>query len=243
VVGYTTFNEVQVLREKVLPLKPDVIVLQTCMNDVVDPELHWNRWSRTRRTAPPEAFPNPVMLEGSGAKVAAQREIWLARSRIVTEVRLLLLQLGLFTSNSEMNIEKNGSLWPTYTTYESNADLLPLTNYDSPEWHWLRAQLDQLRKLAGQTPVVLMIVPLAYELTPGYPLDPESQFMRYCQETGITCLNLREKFLGHAPEDLYVMKKPGSYPNLPDVWHFNRAGHELSARALAELLKEKGLIP
>ena len=88
-----------------------------------------------------------------------------------------------------------------------------------------------------------MVVPLAYELTTGYPLDPEAQFMRYCNDTGITCLNMREKFQGHTPEELYVMSKPGSYPNLPDVWHFNRAGHELAARELADLLKTKGLLP
>lgn len=243
--GFTTYNEVRWLRDRILALEPDLVVLQTCMNDIANPAWHWNKKSSVELVPPVEAFPDP-----------AQRTIpvpeWsflsspLSYSMLFTTGYMIYLKGQQRTLEIDIGVTQNGRFWPTYITAEADSTLLPLTDYTSQEWGWLRAQLDLAHSVSASRgiPLLLLVVPLAYELEAGYPLQPEAGFMRYCNEKGLRCLNLRETFKGRRADELFIMNSGKHLPTLPDVWHLSPAGHAAAADALYELLvpEVRGLV-
>src|SRR5262249_53236366 len=60
VLGYTAYNEVEYYRARGRAFPPDLVLVAVCMNDVVDPELHWSGTPREMPNVPAEAIPNPA---------------------------------------------------------------------------------------------------------------------------------------------------------------------------------------
>lgn len=59
VMGYTAYNEVQFYIHKGRLFQPDIVVIALCLNDVVDPLLHWNYTKEKIMNIPEESIPNP----------------------------------------------------------------------------------------------------------------------------------------------------------------------------------------
>lgn len=242
--GYTTYNEVRYLRDQLMQFSPDLVILQTCMNDITNPSWHWNVVSSIQLTPPDDAFPNPELknqpLPGKNFFEDPIKNSMLYT--IGTIAYLKYMNLGI---EKDVGVIQNGKFWPTYITAESELTLLPYLNYLSPEWVWLRKQLDigvQITK-EKQVPFMLLVVPLAFELDENYPYDPDRNFMRYCEESGIPCLNLLKDFKGRDPKEFFIMRAGSRFPNLADVWHFNRNGHRVTADSIAHYLKSRDLLP
>ena len=90
----------------------------------------------------------------------------------------------------------DGRRWPTYITGEDTISIEMLTDYDSPEWMWLRGMYDRLADEVASdgARLVIMVLPLAYQMDAEYPFLPQSLFARYCEERSLMCLDLLPAF-------------------------------------------------
>ena len=238
VVGYSAFNEARLYRDKLAALGSDTVIVQTCLNDIVEPELHWSVVSRVPFTIPDEAYPSaerrtPHVLPFLGSLLKLNP---LHRSQLFRGLVTLSFSFQELYIQNHVGVDRDGQFWPTYISGQSLSDFTPLLDYGSPESRWLRTQYDLLAESvsAHGARLHLLIVPLSYQLLPGYPLAPEDMFTRYCNERGLACLNLRQALQGHAPEEIFIQNNGPAL--MPDVWHFSQRGHELVAQALADFL-------
>jgi GDSL-like Lipase/Acylhydrolase family len=242
VLGYTAYNELQYYRAKGRIFEPDLVLIAFCMNDVVDPELHWSDTPREVPEVPLEAIPNREYhathvraLLGPSLPFIGRRSYLLRRLERLGDPRARPeWREGRFVTIA-------GRRWPTYLTQEDDLGIQVLTDYESPEWRWLRriyARLDDAVTADGGRLVVL-VMPLSYQLEDGYPFKPEREFARYCRETGVACVDALAPLREHRDEGVF----PPAGGDGGDIWHLTTRGHEVIARTLERSLTAAGLVP
>jgi lysophospholipase L1-like esterase len=242
VLGYTAWNELEYYVARGRSFEPDLVLVAFCMNDVVDPELHWSGTPREVPKVPAEAIPNPEYhrthverLLGPALPLVGRRSYLLRR---VAELRDPRRRPGWDDGRFAV---VGGRRWPTYVTDEDDLGIQVLCDYESPEWRWLRGVYARLRAAVEQdrARLAVLVVPLAYELEDGYPFRPEEAFARYGLESGLPCLDLREPLRAHRAEGVF----PASDGGRPDVWHPTPRGHAVIARELDAFLTARGMLP
>ena len=236
VSGYTPYNQLQqyVSRDPDIPV--DLVVVAFAMNDIVDPELHWNYTEDAIENIPPEAYPNLQYHEEHVVPIleARRRE----REQGSTELGRLVrsaINVTNITDQEASYTVVHGRRWPTYITGEDTISIESLTDYDSPEWVWLRGMYD---RLAGEVSsdgaqLIIVVLPLAYQMDAEYPFLPQSLFARYCEERSLLCLDPLPAFRERGGDALFLGEQLGYI----DVWHLSDRGHDVVADELHELLK------
>jgi hypothetical protein len=248
VVAYTAYNERQFYAHHLRDLHPDLVVISFCMNDVVDPVLHWAKLvagSFAAERLPADAIPDPAYHEAHAmplfreerrAEASLSRRL-LGRSELYRRAVAPLLAAGV----PDTHVVSGGKSFPSYLTGDDTLGMDVLMDYGSPEWSWLRAQydgmLEDMRRDGAR--VAILVNPLQYQLMEGYPLFPQRLFERYCQERGVPCLDLVPALREHGGEALFFGKRE----NEVDVWHYTSAGHVVVGEALAAFLRREGLLP
>jgi lysophospholipase L1-like esterase len=243
--GYTPYNELHYFLEVGRSFEPDLVLAAFCMNDVVDPLLHWNRRRRLLEV-PAEAIPNPAYHEAV-AEPRFRRRMWAARaashSALLGRLAALLVP-SVAEDWRERCYRTRDGRQPDCLTLEDELGIEVLLDEESPEWRWLRGQYDQLSdavREAGASLAVL-VFPLAYQMDPEYPHRPQAPWERYCRARGLACLDLLPAFRVAAaraapPAD------PEHYDALwIDVWHPSPAGHAVAAEAIRAFLGREGLL-
>ena len=241
VSGYTPYNELHYYRSKLSSLRADVVVVAFVMNDVVDPYLHWNYTKEAIPNIQIEAVPN---LEYHNDHVLPQLESMRSPSLLDRSPQYDLIRSRLTAVTIDLNENSydyvSGQRWPTYITGEDTVSIKVLLDYDSPEWEWLRSTYDQLNTAVtddGAT-LVILVLPLAYQLDEAYPYLPQVQLARYCRESSIPCLDVLTAFREHAGEKLFLGRDFG----FNDIWHLTERGHQLVAEELEVFILEQGLL-
>jgi hypothetical protein len=184
---------------------------------------------------PPEAIPDPAYHSTHVARLLGPRlPIIGRRSEILRRLALLRDPRRDPSWPARLSTRVGGRLWPTYLTGEDDLGIQVLTDGGSPQWRWLRGVYGRLRAAveADGARLVVLIVPLAYELEDGYPFRPQDEFQRYCQEERLTCVDVLEAFRAHRGEGLF----PPAQGDWADIWHPTVAGHRLIARELSAAL-------
>ena len=241
VSGYTPYNQLQqyVSRDRDIPV--DVVIVAFAMNDIVDPELHWNYTEDAIENIPIEAYPNLRYHEEQVVPILkARRE---EREQGGTELGRLVRSVVNVTNITDQDasyVVVDGRRWPTYITGEDTISIEVLTDYDSPEWVWLRGMYDRLADEAAKDGAQLVIVflPLAYQMDAEYPFLPQSQFARYCEERSLMCLDLLPAFRERGGEALFIGERLGYI----DIWHLSERGHDVVAAELSAFLEQHDLI-
>ena len=115
-----------------------------------------------------------------------------------------------------------------------------LTDYDSPEWVWLRGMYDRLADEVASdgARLVIAVLPLAYQVDAGYPFLPQSLFARYCEERSLMCLDLLPAFRERGGAALFLGERLGYI----DIWHLSERGHDVAAAELRAFLERHDLI-
>lgn len=222
VPGYSPYNELYWLREKGALLQPDAVVIQFCLNDVVDPLPQWNLMLGDAITAdlvPDEAVPNP----------AAHRR--LLRLQTLRRFRLFTVLENAWTH--EVTVEGR----PAYLTEEQPLSIEVYSHPNAPEIRWLRRMYAQLVAEAKRlTPTVaILFVPLAYELEPDYPVQSPREVMRsIAQENHVPMIDLTPPLGVVGPQRAFRLGSPGSH----DIWHLSEEGHDIAAREIAASLEQ-----
>jgi lysophospholipase L1-like esterase len=243
VSGYTAYNEWQQYLSKGRAFGADVVVVAFCLNDVVNPRLHWGDAPGVK--IPDEAIPNldydrrhvlPRMRELSQRPAVDARPALLRRSRLYGALEPALKRL--FSKPRDFG---EGQRVPTYLTGEDAISIEVLMDDAAPEWLWLTDIYGRLRDAAradGAT-LVVALFPLAYQLDEGYPFLPQQRLRRFCEQNAIHCLDLLPAFKRHPKRDLFLLERSG----YQDVWHLTEYGHRVSADELLRFMHEQRLLP
>jgi hypothetical protein len=241
VSGYTPYNQIQqyVSRDRDVPV--DLVIVAFAMNDIVDPELHWNYTEDAIENIPPEAYPNLRYHEEHVAPILESRRR--ERDQGSTELGRLVRSAIDVTNISDQDASYtvvDGRRWPTYVTGEDTISIEALTDYDSPEWVWLRGMYDRLADEVASdgAQLVIAVLPLAYQMDAGYPFLPQSLFARYCEERSLLCLDLLPAFRERGGEPLFLGEQLGYI----DIWHLSDRGHDVVAGELRAFLEQHDLI-
>ena len=241
VSGYTPYNQLQqyVSRDREIPV--DVVVVAFTMNDIVDPELHWNYTEDAIENIPPEAYPNMQYHEEHVVPIleARRREREQGSTELARLVRSAINVTNITDEEASYTIV-DGRRWPTYITGEDTISIETLTDYDSPEWVWLRGMYDRLADEVAKegARLVIVVLPLAYQLDAEYPFLPQSQFARYCEGRSLLCLDPLPAFQERGGESLFLGERFG----YTDIWHLSDRGHDVVAGELRAFLEQYDLI-
>ena len=241
VSGYTPYNQLQqyISRNREIPV--DLVAVAFAMNDIVDPELHWNYTEDAIENIPTEVYPNLRYHNEHVVPIleARRRE----REQGSTELGRLVrsaVNVKNITDQEASYIMVDGHRWPTYITGEDTISVEVLTDYDSPEWVWLRGMYDRLADevaLDGAR-LVIVVLPLAYQMDAEYPFLPQSLFAKYCEERSLLCFDLLPAFRERGGEALFLGERLGYI----DIWHLSERGHDVVAAELSSFLERHDLI-
>ncbi|MDQ3803758.1 MAG: GDSL-type esterase/lipase family protein [Acidobacteriota bacterium] len=246
VSGYGPYNELHYYLTRGREFGADVVVVAFCMNDVVNPRLHWGDAPGVE--IPDEAVPNldydrrhvlpkiRQMNEGAGRAAGDGGPPLLKHSRLYAALEPALKRL--FARPRDFG---EGRRVPTYITGEDTISIEVLLDESSPEWLWLTSLYTRLRDAvrADGATLVVALFPLAYQLDEGYPFLPQRRLAAFCERNSIISLDLLPAFRRRAKGDIFLLDNSGYH----DVWHLTEEGHRASAEALLRLMQEKGLLP
>lgn len=262
VAGYTAYNELQYYLTKGREFEADIVMVAFCMNDVVNPRLHWMYTEDPIFDIPADAIPNhdydlnfalPRLVERGRKRLERLND--LKKQEIQPEtlsgrIQSLLKYSELYGAlepriehifqNNTQNIAQTRSGIPTYITGEENVGIEVLLDKSSPEWRWLTSIYDRLHNAvqADNAKLIIVFFPLAYQLDVDYPFLPQKNLAEYCKERSIFCLDLLPPFRQYPKGDIFFVNNPVYY----DIWHLTEFGHELSAREILRFLQEKELV-
>lgn len=248
VIAYTAYNEQKYWASKGKDLHPNLVIISLCLNDVVDPALHWmflvDEFSVD--SVPEEAIPNPVYhrdhaMPLARRKLAQQGALY---NKLLRKSELYKRAIApLFSSPPvpDTTVTAGGKRLPAFLTGEDTLSMEVLMDYESPEWRWLRGQYDamvgSIRKTGAE--VMVLVNPVQYQLMPGYPLFPQTLVERYCKERALRCFDVLPDVRDHGGEALFY----GKFNGVVDVWHYTPAGHQVIADALRGYLEREKLLP
>ncbi|HZI19437.1 MAG TPA: SGNH/GDSL hydrolase family protein [Pyrinomonadaceae bacterium] len=249
VSGYTAYNELQYYLARGREFEADVVLLAFCLNDAVNPRLHWGDAPGVR--FPAEAIPNqtydrehvlPKMRAASerARRRAPRPSAWrrlLDRSELYRAVAPGVA--GLFRRGDEGLAHTPGGV-PVYLTAEDEISIETLTG-DTPEWRWLTdiyGRLDGAVRADGAR-LFVALFPLAYQLDEGYPFFPQRRLAEFCERRGVPALDLLPALARGGKARVFMLNNSGYY----DVWHLSEEGHALAAKELLRALSARGLLP
>jgi lysophospholipase L1-like esterase len=237
VSGYTPFNEYYFYREKIRKYRPDIVVLQICLNDIVNPQLHWNIIDEGI-AVPREAVPD---WEDHQRRVVPLEE---KRKRGKAVHRSALL--GFIESRIRKRADKNrtenvghtvidGKSWPIFLTVEDTVTIQDW-NEQAPEWAWFREWILKIKSEVESDAAhfVLLFAPMAYQMEEGYPFRPQELIAEFCGANAIPFLDLLPEFIARRDEAPFM----GTAKGFDDVWHFSPRGHEIAAESLDRFLRD-----
>lgn len=241
VSGYTPYNQLHqyINRDREIPAA--FVVVAFSMNDIVDPELHWNYTEDAIENIPIEAYPNLRYHEERVVPILEVRRR--EREQGSTELGRLVrstVNVTNITDHDASYAVVAGRRWPTYVTGEDTISIEALTDYDSPEWVWLRGMYDRLADEVAKdgARLAIVVLPLAYQMDAEYPFLPQRQFARYCEERSLMCLDLLPAFRARGGEALFLGERLG----YTDIWHLSDKGHAVVASELKEFLDQPVLM-
>lgn len=249
VSGYGAYNELHYYLAKGREFGADIVVVAFCMNDVVNPRLHWGDAPFVK--IPDAAIPNldydrkhilprlqKLKEQQARPPTKSAGPTLLKHSELYRAIEPGLKRLFGGGGNDTPDPARPT---PTYITGEDTISIEVLLDESSPEWRWLTGIYDQLHRAVREDRAELVVVlfPLAYQLDEGYPFFPQRRIAEYCERNSIPCLDLLPSFKRHRKEEVFLLQDSGYY----DVWHLTGYGHELAAEEILSFMRGKGLLP
>ena len=258
VPGYSAYNELQWYLHRGRSMAPDLVVVTLCLNDVVNPRLHWGTTAGLLIVVPDEAIPN-LQFDRAVVRPALAKQLKIAPERLTRREPSVLDSSALFrfvrqrmTSRAvdpvqaELQRERHRA-GPSRTdvltmlTGEDTLSIEVLVEADSPERRWLDGIYGQLRDAveADGAALVVVMVPLSYQLDADYPFVPQRDMASRWNDAGLPCLDLLPALRRGTASELFLLDRDGRQY---DIWHPTEAGHERIADELLRFLDARDLL-
>jgi len=240
--GYTPYTEWQYYREFLRRFQADLVIVAFCMNDIVNPALHWKAQKEYFRDIPAGAFvdfqEHRRLIEPMLYGIRPQWIEWFRGSALYRDLEN---RWDLWIRRALRYHKTNGRSWPVYVADEMSPDIRVLTDRESGAWQWLGSVYDDFRRdvEADGARFAVLVLPLAYQLNEGYPYLPQNAFAEYAAEKGILLLDPLPFFREHRSEKIFMGRH--RYHER-DIWHLTPRGHELLAAFLASRLRDAVLL-
>ncbi len=242
VPGYSTYNELAWYRARGRGMGADLVVLGVCLNDVVDPLLHWTHlehrpWSEIReveRSIPIAAVPDPDYHRRHVLDPLRRQRVrlWLAdHSALLRRFGAVggwAGPLGGVERPHSRSVSVDGRAWPVQLTAEDELPITVWTDADSPQWAWFRSTIEDLQAATSEdgTRLALVVFPLAYQLDPQYPYLPQERMASHALSSDLAFL------------DLLPALRAADAPFVEgDDWHLSAEGHAVAAAALESFVE------
>jgi lysophospholipase L1-like esterase len=202
-----TQEELSLLEDRGLALRPDVVLLGVSLNDPL------GTWSGADVPAPDEL----------------SRYSALAQALAILRLRMRLAAHPLVTWNDELE------RLPWRSDPEAFRELAHAARLDwgvawrEPAWAGVDRELERLRALADAHGfgVALVVFPVAYQVEAEFaPRAPQERLERRARELGFAYLDLLPALRRHSSESVFL-----------DHAHLDARGHALVAEALARFLR------
>jgi lysophospholipase L1-like esterase len=202
VPGYSTFQQLRYLQLDGLNLHPDMIILQFCLNDVVE------------RYASLAQYGGDNVFLGIDTRHAIQGLYgWLIRNSRSFEALIRLLQ-GLARDRQEYDVNK-------MTTGQLSPQLVEA-------WNVTLSEIEGIRDIAftNHIPFLVVIAPYRFQLDqPQKENQPQKILLDYADQHHIHVVDLLPYFFSFRRQNKNV-------PLFHDASHFSTYGHALTADVL-----------
>jgi lysophospholipase L1-like esterase len=222
--AYTTWQELDVLRDEGARCDPDLVVLQFCFNDVDD----LTNWNPSLISGVQLPFEFSTIDHWSGF-VRAGRS-WLAHRRF--EKTLAELRFA----HQQSPRRPDGGLFRTEDLHRE-----PISEEVQAAWDLILTHLDEFDDLcrSRRLPWVFVVFPLMEQLEIDDPrLRPQKYLADWAARRGVHHLDLLPIFRDYMAEN---GRKPRHL--MFDPTHPTSEGSRIAAEALRRLLNERQLIP
>lgn len=264
VVGYSTDQELELLRKTIEKAKPDFVVLAFYENDIADNTRRQSLWYPKYKKPLFELHGDSLVLSNKDELArqkltAEQQSVSLSqrhRSLLLSSAVLRLARFSVrktlyaHTLKSAPNLE--AEVWARNNSYR-----IFQTEEMKNAWVLTERLLLETSQLCEQhgTHLVVTYIPRALEIVPGIleaelhkfqspdapsafdPALPEHILREVTARHGIRFAEMRRAFLAsNQPESLYL-------PEILKDGHLSREGQLLVARTLAEYLRNGDLLP
>jgi lysophospholipase L1-like esterase len=202
VPGYSTFQQLRYLQLKGMDLNPDMIILQFCLNDVVE------------RYASLAAYGGDNVFLGIDTRHAIQGLYgWFIRNSRSFEALIRFLQ-RLARDRQEYDVDK-------MTTDRLSPELIEA-------WNLTLSEIEGIRDIAltNNIPFLVVIAPYRFQL--DRPLNgnqPQERLLEYVHQHNIHIVDLLPSFVSFRRHNKNV-------PLFHDTNHFSTHGHALAAEIL-----------
>ncbi len=206
VPGYSTFQELRYLEIRGLALDPDMIVLQFCLNDVV--ERYWNL----------AQYGGDNVFFGIDTRHSIPGVFgWMIRHSRTFE--LLARQLVDMSRNKQEYEVRN--MAKDYLSHELE-----------DAWILTLSEIDRIRDIAAvnNIPFLLIIAPYEFQLDdPTNTSQPQQRLLSYFNRHGVQVVDLLPCF-----SSFHLQNSDVELFN--DASHFSTAGHKIAAEVIARSL-------
>lgn len=260
VPGYSPYNELHWYENRGRPMQPDLVLVVLCLNDVVNPRLHWNATAGHLVVIPDAAIPDlefdRTVVRAEIAKALAidpealsrRKRSWLDGSALFRFVRQRTARwfaapdpIGAAVGTRRRGPPPPAGVETMLSAEQGELGIQVLLDPESPERRWLADIYRELRAAveADGARLAVAIAPLAYQLEPGYPLLPQRELAARWNAEGLPCLDLLPALAQHPQAEMFLLARQPAYY---DIWHLTEAGHAVVAEEVARFLAERHLL-
>jgi len=212
-------DEIEILKESGLQMKPDIVFLGFYENDSRPPWGFQNEYY----TLPPRLVMASKVLEKYSYFYK-----WLWMRVLVTRFK----STRFITRTDFVWDWKHGDWRTNQSSYQNlvkAADLDFGAGWNDKAWDGIYSDLDQLRSIAARNnfKLVIAIFPVAIQVQSEFGDDyPQQKMKAYCQKHNIPCLDLLPILKPHKDEDIFI-----------DLCHYTPLGNQIIAPHVADLLE------
>ena len=204
VPGYSTFQQLRYLQLYGIDFSPDMIILQFCLNDVVE------RFSSLAQYGGDNVF-----LGVDTRNLIPGVRGWLIRNSRAFEA-LTRLFMKLARDQQEYDVRKMASD--------------QLSHELESAWTLTLSEIDDINKIAmdNHIPLMIVIAPYRFQLDqPQRNNQPQKVLLKHCSDNGIPVVDLLPFFVSSHRQNKLI-------PLFHDANHFSIYGHSLTSRVLCK---------
>lgn len=239
VPGYSTYNELELYRQVGATLDADLVMLSVCLNDVVNPRLHWATAGLSLEDVaqvPVSAIPDPESDRRRVLPMLAERRRMEAQRPLVTRSLFISSVFDALATPWTPVWKGEVPKTPTYLAFEDPTSIEVLCHDGSQQWKWLQARLGDVNRSVTeqQRKLIVLFFPLAYQMDEGYPLSPQTRLTASCTANSISSVDVLPTLLKHSKAKMFRLGTGDYY----DIWHLTSRGHEVVAEMLCAYVLE-----